>query len=83
MGIISNGVDLHPMVVSIGHVFTFCHPMVTIKVLSSGFSRFPLCGYYLHHGFPKSSPFAAIPPIALIQQARVWVNFSLKIRQDA
>ena len=30
MGIIRNGVDLHPMVVCIGHV---CHPMVIIKTM--------------------------------------------------
>ena len=33
MGIIGNGVDLHPMVVFIGRDFSFCPPMGTIKTM--------------------------------------------------
>ena len=62
MGIIRNGVDLHPMVVFIGHDFSF----LSSHGFGPWFSVYLTSEYYSDHGFPKSKAIAAIPPMASI-----------------
>ena len=59
----------------------FFSPLSTPWVLlGPWFSVYPTCEYHSDHGFPKSTAIAAIPPMASIQQERVYLQLQINIR---